>query len=266
MKKLWGWLAAALGGISRPAYDWPGMDIPLPAERLLHLVGSIHMGTRDMSPLPASLMTLLRDARALVVEADITVGAPLTNQEPVMTPLAERLPPDPLATLRRLCAEYGLDEGALASLPAWHIALMLQARQAEELGLRAAYGIDYQLIQAAREMNIPIIELEGPDEQLDLLRQLPDQGNALLLDTLSHWHTNARLLQTMISWWVHRGPADIAKAFPSTFSGELYQYLMTERNRRWRTALQELPSGVYVVAVGALHLYGDQNLPSLLRQ
>lgn len=37
-----------------------------------HLVGSIHMGTRDMQPLPVRLLQQLQKADALVVEADIT--------------------------------------------------------------------------------------------------------------------------------------------------------------------------------------------------
>ena len=35
-------------------------------------VGSIHMGTQDMSPLPSGLLSLLKQADALVVEADIS--------------------------------------------------------------------------------------------------------------------------------------------------------------------------------------------------
>ncbi len=41
IKMLW---RAAVGS----SYSWPAMDIVLPGERYLHLVGSIHMGTRDM--------------------------------------------------------------------------------------------------------------------------------------------------------------------------------------------------------------------------
>lgn len=259
-------MAVMLGIIAPTAYDWPGMDIDLPDRRMFHLVGSIHMGTREMAPLPASLLQRLRQATALVVEADVTVGTPLTRGEPIGEPLSARLTPEMHQILRDLCGQYGLDEAALAPLPAWHIALMLQARQAETLGLWAAYGIDYQLIEAARDMGKPVIELEGPQQQMDLLLQLPDQGHALLQDTLRHWHANAKLLQTMIGWWLNRRPVNMAKAFPATFSGDLYQYLMTERNLRWKSLLQNLPAGDYMVAVGALHLYGDHNLPSLLRQ
>ncbi|WP_410016155.1 TraB/GumN family protein [Sodalis sp. C49] len=266
MRSLLRRMATLLGFLPAEQYAWPGMDVSLSDHRRLHMVGSIHMGTRDMAPLPARLLSLLRQATALVVEADITAGSPLTSVPPVATPLRDRLSADHYRIFSDLCAEYQLDGEALSALPAWQIALMLQARQAERLGLRADYGIDYQLIQAARDMGKPVIELEGPQEQLDLLLQLPDQGNALLEDTLRHWHTNARLLQTMIGWWLDSRPVNLDKAFPATFSADLYHYLMTERNLRWKQQLQDLPPGGYVVAVGALHLYGAQSLPSLLRR
>lgn len=46
------------------------------------------------------------------------------------------------------------------------------------------------------------MELEGTQTQLDMLYRLPDQGRDLLDDTLEHWHNNARLLQTLIGWWL----------------------------------------------------------------
>jgi uncharacterized protein YbaP (TraB family) len=41
---------------------------------------------------------------------------------------------------------------------------------------------------------------------------------------------------------------------------------MLQRNQRWRQDLTALPPGEYVVAVGALHLYGEGNLPDLLKK
>ncbi|MGK4627277.1 TraB/GumN family protein, partial [Raoultella ornithinolytica] len=122
-----------------------------------------------------------------------------------------------------------------------------------------------QLLNVARARSLPIIELEGTDSQIALLRQLPDDGLMLLDDTLTHWHTNARLLQTMIGWWLVAPPEDGKLALPSTFSESLYDVLMNARNKAWRQTLHALPAGHYVVAVGALHLYGEGNLPSLLK-
>ncbi len=143
--------------------------------------------------------------------------------------------------------------------------MVMQATQAQKLGLRPDYGIDYQLLQAARQASLPIQELEGASSQIELLLQLPDNGLALLEDTLTHWHTNARLLQVMIGWWLEQPPTDRNSPLPNTFSQSLYDVLMVQRNQAWRDTLLALPPGRYVVAVGALHLYGEGNLPQMLK-
>lgn len=158
----------------------------------------------------------------------------------------------------------GLSIALFDSQPLWQVAMVLQATQAQKLGLRADYGIDYQLLMAARESHIRVMELEGADRQIALLRDLPDGGLALLEDTLTHWRTNARLLQVMIGWWLEQPPSTGATSLPTTFSQSLYDVLMHQRNLAWRETLLALPPGRYVVAVGALHLYGEGNLPDML--
>ena len=248
------------------SYRYPALDITL-GQRHLHLVGSIHMGTRNMMPLPAVLYERLQQADALIVEADITGGASPFSESESCPPLAERLSAEQWPQLQRRCEELSIDPERVDTLPAWQVALMLQAQQAQRLGLRADCGIDYQLLQAARERQKKVIELEGPETQLALLKSLPDNGLPLLEDTLQHWQTNARLLQTMVSWWLEAPPGSIGKlVLPSTFSSSLNDLLMHQRNQQWSQFLRQLPPGRYVVAVGALHLYGEGNLPGLLIQ
>lgn len=247
-------------------YRYPALDITL-GQKHLHLVGSIHMGTRNMMPLPAVLHQRLQQASALIVEADIIGGASPFSESELCPPLAERLSGDHLQQLQRRCEELGIEPERVDTLPAWQVALMLQAQQAQRLGLRADCGIDYQLLQAAREGQKTVMELEGPETQLALLKSLPDNGIPLLQDTLQHWQTNARLLQTMVSWWLEAPPGSTGRQIlPSTFSSSLNDLLMHQRNQQWCQFLQQLPPGRYVVAVGALHLYGDGNLPGLLMQ
>ena len=245
-------------------YSYPAIDIQLPGHRSLHLVGSIHMGTQDMQPLPAQLLRRMQKADALIVEADISGSESPFEMSGEFPPLAERLPEAQYLHVEKLCEELGVSMWTLNPLPSWQVALMLQATQAQRLGLRGNYGIDYQLLQNAKQQSMPVIELEGPQEQFALLQQLPDNGLGLLEDTLTHWHTNARLLQTMISWWLDTKPVTTLDQLPNTFSSELYDVLMNQRNVRWKQQLSDLPPGNYVVAVGALHLYGEGNLPGLL--
>lgn len=246
------------------SYPWPAVNLQLPNSRI-HLVGSIHMGTRPMSPLPDPLLKQLQAATALIVEADILNTPAVMPHSDDRPPLAQRLSAEQLAALRQRCVESDLSIELLDRLPAWQIALMLQSHQAMRLGLRPEYGIDYQLLQAARDLNKPVIELEGADTQMAMLTALPDDGQQLLDDSLEHWHTNARLLQTMISWWLE-GPPQRGMPeglLPSSFGQSLSDVLIRQRNEQWQQAFLRLPAGRYLAAVGALHLYAEHNLPSL---
>lgn len=255
---------SSLCALFRGRYAWPGLDIRLSGGQQLHLVGSIHMGTRDMAPLPPRLIKLVRQADALIVEADISGHDTPFRDLPSCPPLSERLSAAQLAQLTALTDELGLSLALFDSQPLWQIAMILQATQAQKLGLRPDYGIDYQLLNGAREAGQKVIELEGAESQIALLRDLPDAGLSLLEDTLTHWHTNARLLQVMIGWWMEQPPGD-TPSLPNTFSHSLYDILMHQRNLAWQEKLESLPPGRYVVAVGALHLYGEGNLPSMLK-
>ncbi|NHW58473.1 polysaccharide biosynthesis protein GumN, partial [Escherichia coli] len=53
-------------------YPYPAVDITLPNNVSLHLVGSIHMGVPTMSPLSNVLINEIKNADAIIVEADIS--------------------------------------------------------------------------------------------------------------------------------------------------------------------------------------------------
>ncbi|MFP1755637.1 TraB/GumN family protein [Lonsdalea quercina] len=263
MKPLLRRIATFLGLISGRSLGYPAVDIELAGHRY-HLVGSIHMGTVDMSPLPDALLKQLDAATALVVEADISDSrSPFPPVEDA-PPLSERLDAEALNQLQQCCHSLALSYDSLDRLPAWQIALLLQASQATSLGLRPQYGIDFQLINMARLRGLPIIELEGQQAQIELLQRLPRGGLQLLEDTLTHWHSNARLLQTMINGWLDYKTLQLDN-LPDSFGNVMSEILMQQRNRRWQQQLTALPEGNYVISVGALHLFGEGNLPALLR-
>lgn len=258
-------LSSFFSHLTATAYPWPAVDIRLPGQQHLHLVGSIHMGTQDMAPLPARLLKKLQQADALIVEADISVSGSPFSEITAEDPLETRLTPEQYQQVITLCSEFSIPPRTIDTVPMWQVALILQAHQAQQLGLRANYGIDYQLLEAARENNIAIQELEGTENQVELLTNLPNGGMTLLNDTLRHWHTNARMLQIMIGWWLSTTAPKDDTTLPDTFSDELHSILIAQRNQQWCSFLQQLPPGDYVVAVGALHLFGDGNVPSLLK-
>ncbi|WP_340617030.1 TraB/GumN family protein [Xenorhabdus entomophaga] len=265
MGKLMKYFNKILGLNSQRHYPYPAFDINLSKNIQLHVVGSIHMGTENMFPLSEVLLDQLEQSDALIVEADITqADSPFKEQFPEQVALSQRLSSEHFERLQHYCREIQHPVALLDSLPSWQIALILQAAQAQYLGLRPQYGIDYQLLNSAKAINKPIIELEGTDTQVNLLTSLPNGGLSLLEDTIIHWHTNARALQTMISWWMNYKPEQQDQILPMTFCEEIYQSLMIERNHQWSEQLHRLPEGKYLVAVGALHLHGENNLQQML--
>ncbi len=194
---------------------WPSVDLTLPGDISLHLVGSIHMGSEAMYPLPGPLLERINHADGLIVEADITRPAPpFPGQDPESPrlPVSERLPEHLRNDYRRYCEEQRQPVQTLDTLPAWQVALILQSAQAQSLGLRPHYGIDYQMLNAAHGQNIPVFELEGTQAQLQMLLDFPDEGLSLLEDTLAYWHDNARALQIMLGWGLPAGKTCAATA------------------------------------------------------
>lgn len=248
-----------------PNYPYPAVDVRLPNNIKLHIVGSIHMGTENMFPLSALLLDKINRANGLIVEADITqANSPFPTSTELLSPISQRLIETEFALFLQYCQEIRQSPTQFDPLPSWQVALTMQATQAQMLGLRGHYGIDYQLIHNAQSQHKPIIELEGVDSQVQLLLNLPNNGLPLLQDTLIHWRSNARSLQTMISWWLDFQPENCV-TLPNTFSEGVYNVLMTQRNQEWASKLKTLPAGNYVVAVGALHLFGEQSLIDYLR-
>ncbi len=175
------------------------------------------------------------------MEADVAGSdSPFDNLPPV-APLEQRLTPALQEELDKTLQTLSLSREEFEHRPAPHIALVLQATQAQRPRGYARSTASITSYCARRSNAVRILELEGTTSQLDLLRALPDDGNELLQDTLTHWHDNARLLQVMMSWWLEHPPAENEMELPGTFSQPLHEVLMQQRNQAWCDRLFALP-------------------------
>ena len=90
------------------------------------------------------MLKKLKNADALIVEADVsTSDTPFANL-PTCEALEERINEEQLQNLQHISQEMGISPSLFSTQPLWQIAMVLQATQAQKLGLRAEYGIDYQ--------------------------------------------------------------------------------------------------------------------------
>lgn len=247
-------------------YRYPAVDLSLNTQKQFHFVGTIHLGTPEMTPLHKRLQEKIASADAVIVEADISkqvIQFPkATNNTERIIERYESLSRPQLDFIQNKLQKFNLTHLDIHSLFPWHLALILQSHQAIQLGLSPNYGIESQILSFAKSLNKPIIELEGQQNQLLLLQDLEQDGVELLEETIENWQDNADLLRKMIDWWLGNCPSE---TFLSTVPKVTEKYLLEARNKLWANKMSKLEDGNYLVAVGALHLFSQHNLLSELK-
>ncbi|WP_305460428.1 TraB/GumN family protein [Photobacterium leiognathi] len=238
--------------------------------RQFYVLGSIHAGEKEMFPLPQAFLSQWKKADALVVEANILQhSAPATqNNKPPYT--QETLNNEQLEKLKTIAESLSLPYKLLTSQPPWLTATYLQLTLAKQLNLSTDQGIDYVLLKRAEEQHIPIKSLESVEYQLNLLQNLPHNGNGMLVETIDHWQQTKASLQCLVDVWKQGDSEKFTTLFNDTqYDPETNEALIFARNRNWAETLTQSPdyqSGRFMVVVGAFHLIGEQGLPALMKQ
>jgi uncharacterized protein YbaP (TraB family) len=167
-------------------------------------------------------------------------------------------------------AAYGIPEILLASMKPWAVAVTLMTPPT-----RTGLVLDLVLYQRAVADGKPVDGLETPLEQLSVFDGLSEQDQvALLKDTLDNLPDIERMLDDVRDAYLARDLRRLVDASDASmrdsdpqlvarFSGRL----ITERNHRMVERMQSrLRKGGQFIAVGALHLPGDEGVLQLLNQ
>jgi uncharacterized protein YbaP (TraB family) len=159
----------------------------------------------------------------------------------------------------------------------WFVTLMLGLSDCERTRLQAGrQPLDLQIAPIAMARGVPILGLETLDDQMLVMAGVPEADQVGVLKvTLKSRGRMGDVAETMVQRYLAR---EMAKVLP--LQGEMiraqgvdpsgfasfHHALLTLRNPRMRdTALPILEAGEAFIAVGALHLIGDDGLVALLR-
>lgn len=237
----------------------------------LTILGSIHVGSEQMYPLPAPIYQALDSADGLIVEADIRENHNI--RYPSDQPRTEQvLSAEQQFMLDKVVEELQQNSAEFRRLPPWKTALSIQMLQLEQLGFHPTHGVDTLLMAQAIKSEVPIIALESVQFQVDLLTRQSDAGKEMLTTLLNDWEKNQAITQCMIDSWIAGDSDNLHRMAQLTeMSPELEQAMISDRNRDWADKLASkdfLPhhNGDYLLVVGALHLVGKENLLALLQQ
>ncbi|XWN31871.1 MAG: TraB/GumN family protein [Devosia sp.] len=140
-------------------------------------------------------------------------------------------------------------------------------------------GLDANIEKVARDNNVPVTALETTQEQFDALMSPEFGGNddivrlalAMAVDeeTFQLTQTLYRTGHLGAIWTFGKvGLQDyVGDEAAETMTEAMWDVMLTQRNTRMAERMQEaLKDGGAVVAVGGLHLIGDDGLVELLRQ
>lgn len=243
-----------------------------------YLVGTIHAARESMYPLPEPIERAFADADVLVVEVDLSVADPLSAQRISMEhglfprdgSLRAQLGTATWTRTAAWAAAHGIPERRLERMRPWLAAITLVSLEIQQLGLDPELGVERHLTARARTRGMRIVELESVSQQLSTLAALPPATQVAFLEgSIPDGDGFAASVERVVASWRDGDLDAMAAVLEESYTEPaLYDALMRRRNHAWLPEIERMVASgsVHFVAVGALHLVGDDGLLRLLEQ
>jgi hypothetical protein len=271
------WLALALPSMAQQGDHPVSMWKLEGSTNSIYLLGSVHLLRAKDHPLPSIIQQAYEDAETLIMELDMDDIDPVEAQS-VLTQLGlihddrslnDLMGPDRYAEAEKLANSADIPLAMLAKSEPWLAAITVEQLMLARIGFNPQYGIENHLMEKAGLDDKEIRGLETVQEQLQFLDGMSlDAQRSLLLQSLKESVDIQTIMDELVHAWRHGDIAfmednmlDEMKQYP-----ELYRTIVVNRNVSWLEQIEDLldDQDDYLVIVGALHLIGEDGLPSLL--
>ncbi|THH36990.1 TraB/GumN family protein [Aliishimia ponticola] len=273
-------------------------DIPYPegnywtatrGDKVLHLVGTVHIADPRLDAVMERLKPVLDRADLLMVEMTAEEEAKLehavgTRPEllflttgPTLPELLDDASWQELAAAAR---SRGIPPIMAAKFQPWYLSLTLSMPACVIEQMRdEGRGLDHMLMEYARQIDLPQQALEPYDTLFRLFGQeplekqveylkfgvLPDDMAENAMATLMNAYFEERASEIFaLTYITARWHADMPAA---ELEGQIDEFLgiaIDQRNLSWMDRILAAPDGVTVIASGAGHLAGEAGLLNLL--
>lgn len=250
-----------------------------------YLFGTIHITDKRVVTLAPEVEKAFAESKRLAVEIATL------NDPAVMAGMAKEavdqeggtlagFPEEARADLNRAAQSRGISAEALNHFRQWFLLMMFAlpaCEMQEAAAANPANTLDGSLIARAKAQGREVIGLETPDEQITLFKNVePGLLTRNLVVTARYDHLSADMFESMIKAYLDR---DIARIEPLTKpaanltdaeyqDSQAFTRVLTDKRNGIMTqrALPHLRKGGVFIAVGALHLPGENGLVELFRK
>ncbi|HUF82097.1 MAG TPA: TraB/GumN family protein [Burkholderiales bacterium] len=240
-----------------------------------HVFGTVHVDDPRVTELSPAVSRVLEESRSLTVELSLDPGNMLALAGRMLLQdgrdLAGIAGAELYGKVAAQAAKLGLPEPALRMLKPWAVALLIMTPPQNPENV-----LDYVLVRRAAAQKIPVHELETVTEQVDVFEGMTEADQVALLryavdnqerlPQLTGSLVDAYLARDLAGMWrISRENGDDAET--RRLHEVFVERVLFARNTRMAGRMEaRLKEGAALIAVGALHLYGDRGVLAELQR
>ena len=239
-----------------------------------YIFGTIHLDDVRVTDLPAPVKETFSRSRSFTLEMIIDEASTqkfatsmlLEDGDDLKTLLGEPL----FAKTTEAMREYGMSSEITARFKPWALMLTLILPKT-----RQGIIVDEVLYQQALQQHKSVHQLENIEEQISVFDGLPMEIQVgLLKQTVDHRDLIPGMMEDSIKAYLKRdlgamweiNNSMMEDATDKNLNEAFLQRVLYDRNQRMAERVQpRLAEGGAFIAVGALHLYGEKGVLSLLQ-
>lgn len=241
------------------------------------LVGSVHVLTKAVYPLPPVYDAVFAQSATLVEEVDLGASGDITALLPTAAgavftdgqSLRTVLDAATFAKVEAKVGALGMPVALVERMKPWLVSMLLVVPELSRAGFDPAQGLDRHYYDRARAAGRTVRGLETAAYQVERLNGLPLPVQVeMLAATLDDVEAQVQSVDTIVTAWRGGDLATLERLLLQSFreSPALYDRLLVERNRDWvpKIAQCEAEPTPCLVVVGGAHLLGPDGLVRLL--
>jgi hypothetical protein len=247
----------------------------------LHIFGTVHLLKKETTWRTPAFDAALAEASVIWTEADVTspeaatVAAQAMIKDGAYVPgqgsLSTTLTPEQKAVVEQALANLGTPFAAIDGLKPWNAALQLASLDMMKQGYVPGAGVERVIEAEAKAAGKTFRHFETVSEQIGFFNGLSEADQiAMLVQGARAMVEEPDALDKLVAQWRAGDVAGVAEitSTPDALGNEaVYDVLLTQRNARWVPQIEAMleEPGTQLIAVGALHLAGEDSVIKMLR-
>lgn len=254
----------------------PALWVVRDADSTLYLFGTMHLLRPTTGWGTDRVDNAFESASHLIIEVEAPEDQyaliPLMREHGLSPdrPLSSLLAAGEISRLDAAARAMGANAADMDAMRPWLAGVTVQSASIINAGYAVDSGVEPILTARAEAAGMTVSGFETPDEQIRMLAGFPEEGQlAYLRRALDEFGKAPVEIDRMVEAWA-AGDVDTVRAIsvdPLRATPLLYEALLVRRNTNWADQIETLleGSGTVFIAVGALHLAGDDSVQAVLR-